>query len=148
MILRFSYSFDRETFRGLHDTRQDALKKGLEEARLLPVTPEAVYVGKRVPVDPGTAGLAEMILGAVRRRLRDEIGNDAIQPLVRVNEHQLAELDDAIDRVVRQWLAKHELTPTQSKVVAISEHPVPLPSMTPSSDASEVGLIGETNITL
>jgi hypothetical protein len=88
-----------------------------------------IYVGKRVPIDPGSSGLAEMILAALRRRFREATGDNSNQHLMRVNEHQLAELDDEIDRVVRGWLTKHDLNSTQSKIVAISEHPVPQPKM-------------------
>src|SRR5262252_5874887 len=125
VVGKFSFSFDRETFKGLHDTRQDAFKKAVEKLPELDTSPEMIYVGKRVPVDPGSSGLAEMIIGAMRRRVRDETGESTSPYLMHVNEHQLAELDDEIDRVIRAWLQKHELTPTQSKVIAISEHPVP-----------------------
>lgn len=141
----FAYSFDRETFRGNEHTRQDALKAGLAKLPEQETAPDAVFVGKRVPIDPGSSGLAEMILGAMRRRLRDTVGDSATQPLLRVNEHQLAELDDAIDQVIRAWLDKHQLTPTQSKIVAISEHPVPNPAMTRSASSNgspEVGELG------
>jgi hypothetical protein len=125
MVGKFSFSFDRETFRGLHDTRQEALKKAVDKLPELDTSPEMIYVGKRVPVDPGSSGLAEMIIGAMRRRVRDTTGESTTQYLMHVNEHQLAELDDELDRVIRAWLQKHELTPTQSKVIAISEHPAP-----------------------
>ncbi len=145
MVGKFTYSFDRETFRGAHDTRQDALKKALDKLPELDISPEAVYVGKRVPIDPGSSGLAEMIIGAMRRRVRDETGDTSSQYLMRVNEHLLAELDDEIDRVIRAWLAKHELMPAHSKIIAISEHPIPQPSMTRAAGSSdEVGELGET----
>jgi hypothetical protein len=151
MVGKFSYSFDRETFRGLFDTRQDALKNGITKANEQQNTPEAIFVGKRVPLDCGTTGLAEMILGTMRRKVRNEVGEAGAQPLLHVNEHQLAELDDAIDKVIRDWMAKHELAPTQSKVIAISEHPVPQPSMTRSKngtpEVSDLG-VSESSISL
>ena len=68
-----------------------------------------------------------------------------------VNEHQLAELDDEIDRVIRAWLQKHELTPTQSKVIAISEHPAPTSAAASvngngkaGTSSNEVSDLGET----
>lgn len=146
MVGKFSYSFDREIFRGLHDTRQEAFKKAMEKIPELDTSPEMIYIGKRVPVDPGSSGLAEMVLGAMRRRVRDETGENSTPYLMRVNEHQLAELDDELDRVIRAWLQKHELQPTQSKIIAISEHPAPQPSMNGKSGeaSSEVGELGET----
>jgi hypothetical protein len=121
--VRFAFSFDRERFDGNLDTRQDALKTALQKVPTLDSSPEAVFVGKRVPMDPGSSGLAEMILGAMRRRLREQAGEAANGYLMRVNEHQ----------------------PTQSKIVAISEHPVPQPSMqTSSRNGNEVSELGET----
>src|SRR4051794_21717500 len=114
MVGKFAHSFDRETFHGSQHTRQDALKEGLEKLPQLESSPDMVYVGKRVPLDPGSSGLAEMILGAMRRRVREQSEGSSNQFLMRVNEHQLAELDDEIDRVVHAWLTKHNLQPTQS----------------------------------
>ncbi|HWP39524.1 MAG TPA: hypothetical protein VNL70_01270 [Tepidisphaeraceae bacterium] len=149
MIGTFAYSFDRETFHGSYATRQEALKKALEKLPEIETTPEAIYVGKRVPIDVGSSGLAEMILAAMRRRVREQNSEEvgvADDFLMRVNEHQLAELDDEIDRVIRAWLVKHELMPRQDKIVAISEHPIPQPSMVarPSAAGSEVGELGES----
>jgi hypothetical protein len=147
LVNKFAHSFDRETFHGSQDTRQDALKQAFEKIPHLDNVPEMVYVGKRVPIDPGSSGLAEMILGAMRRRVREETGDSGSPYLMRVNEHELAELDDEIDRVVRTWLAKHELSPTYSKIVAISEHPVPSPSMVNSNKTAngEVSELGESD---
>jgi hypothetical protein len=144
MVGTFAHSFDRETFNGSQNTRQDALKEGFQKLPQLESSPDMIYVGKRVPLDPGSSGLAEMILAAMRRRVREQSEGSSNQYLMRVNEHQLAELDDEIDRVVRAWLTKHNLQPTQSRMIAISEHPVPSPSMNGSNKASngEVSDIG------
>jgi hypothetical protein len=136
MAGRFSYSFDRETFHGSYDTRQEAVNKALEKLNELSDSPEIIYVAKRVPIGTGASGLAETVLTAMRRRVSDEIGDSASQHLRRVNEHQLAELDDELNRVVSSWLAKYELAPSHFKTTAISEHPVPHPSMShPGNDA-------------
>jgi hypothetical protein len=128
MVANFSYSFDRETFHGNFPTRQEALKKGLEKISDQNDSPEMIYIGKRVPIDPGTSGLAEMVLGAMRRRVREESGDGSSSYLKRIDEHQLAELDEKLNSVIREWLSKYELSPAQSKISAISEHPVPHPS--------------------
>lgn len=144
--VRFAYSFDRERFDGSLDTRQEALKTALSTVPTLENAPEAVFVGKRVPTDPGSSGLAEMLLTAMRRRLREHSGEANSGYLMRVNEHQLAELDDEIDRVVRGWLDKHNFAPTSSRIVAISEHPVPQPQMQQASkNGNEVSELGESN---
>jgi len=150
MVGTFVHSFDRETFHGSQHTRQGALKEGLEKLPQLESSPDMIYVGKRVPLDPGCSGLAEMILGAMRRRVREQSDGNSNQFLMRVNEHQLAELDDEIDRVIRAWLTKHNLQPTQSRVIAISEHPVPSPSMNGASKGSngDVSDIGESQYPL
>lgn len=146
MVGKFAFSFDRERFNGQHDTRQDALKTALVKVSELENTPEAVFVGKRVPVDPGAAGLAEMVLAAMRHRMREATGGNANGYLMRVNEHQLAELDDEIDRVVKSWLTKHNLSSNHSRVIAISEHPVPQPSMQANGNgSSEVKDLGDSD---
>jgi len=150
MVGKFAHSFDRETFHGSQDTRQNALKEGLEMLPKLESSPDMIYIGKRVPLDPGSSGLAEMILGAMRRRVREQSDGNTNQFLMRVNEHQLAELDDEIDRVVRSWLTKYDLQPTQSRVIAISEHPVPSPKMNGAGKGSngEVSDLGESEYPL
>ena len=148
MVGKFAHSFDRETFVGSEPTRQDALARASERVPQLDNAPDMIYIGKRVPIDPGSAGLAEMILGAMRRRFREATGEHSNQHLTRVNEHQLAELDEEIDRVVRAWMTKHGLNSTASKIVAISEHPVPQPKMTAGaknkSSNGEVSDLGDS----
>jgi hypothetical protein len=134
MAGKFSYSFNRETFNGNFETRQEALKKALENLGELSDSPEVIYIGKRVPLDPVPSGLGELVLSAMRRKVRDEAGDGASQSLRRINEHQLAELESELNRAVNAWLAKHELISAQSKITAISEHPVPRSSM-----ASDLG---------
>lgn len=143
---RFAYSFDREQFDGALDTRQDALKSAMDRVRTLDTSPDAVFVGKRVPIDPGSSGLAEMILSAMRRRHREQTDNNSRHFLMRVNEHQLAELDDEIDRVLRSWMDKHQLAPTESRIVAISEHPVPQPRMiAAANNGGEISDLGSAD---
>jgi hypothetical protein len=122
----FAYSFDRETFQERVSTRQEALRLAMQKLPTLETTPDAIFVGKLIPVDISTPGLGEMVLGAVRRHLRDEFGAGGTESLRRVNEHELAELDDAANAAVREWLNKHQLLPLQEKVTAISEHPIPV----------------------
>jgi len=125
----FSYSFDRETFHGNSDTRQDALKNALEKLNELSDSPEMIYVGKRVPIDPGASGLSELVISAMRRRVHDEIGGNEREYLMRINEHQLADLDENLSRIITGWLERYKLAPSHVKITAISEHPVPHPSM-------------------
>jgi hypothetical protein len=145
MVGKFAFSFDRDTFHGHERTRQDALAAAERKLNGLEFIPEAIFVGKRVPTDPGTSGLAETVLKLMRRRMNESGADAASQQRLRVNEHQLAELDDALDRVIRAWMAKHDLEPGDSKVIAISEHPLPQPAMTRHLKvASEVSELGTT----
>jgi hypothetical protein len=121
----FSYSFDRETFHGNFPTRQEALQQAIEKLHDWDNSAQVIYIGKRLPFDPASSGIGEMVLGAIRRRVRDEIGDGASQPLRRVDEHQLAELDEKLNQVIRSWMSQHDLLPTLTKITSISEHPVP-----------------------
>ena len=144
MVGKFAYSFDRETFIGAYQTRQEALREAQLRLTDVESAPQAIFIGKRVAIDPGSAGLAELILGALRRRMRQATGDNSSPFLMRVDEHQLAEIDDQIDHVVRDWMTKHNLSPTQSRITAISEHPVTQPAMSAASKGgSEVFDLGE-----
>jgi hypothetical protein len=129
MAGKFSYSFNRETFNGIFETRPEALNKAIEKLNELSDSPEVIYIGKRIPLNPIPSGLGEIVLSAMRRRVRDEAGDGASQSLRQIDEHQLAELDEELNRAVTAWLNQHDLMPTQSKITSISEHPVRRPSM-------------------
>jgi hypothetical protein len=151
MVGKFAYSFDRDTFHGHEHTRQQALGVAERKLKEIDFIPEAIFVGKRIPTDPGTSGLAEMVLTAIRRRMSENGADAASRQRLKVNEHQLAELDDELDRVIKAWMAKHELLPGDSKVIAISEHPLPQSSVSRhpkgASEVSELG-VTESAITL
>ncbi|HEY1629476.1 MAG TPA: hypothetical protein VGF52_06435, partial [Tepidisphaeraceae bacterium] len=67
MAGKFSYSFNRETFNGCFETRQEALNQAIEKLSELSDSPEMIYIGKRIPLDPIPSGLGEIVLSAVRR---------------------------------------------------------------------------------
>jgi hypothetical protein len=151
MVGKFAYSFDRETFHGNEPTRQHALGVAERKLKGLEFTPEAIFVGKRVPTELGTSGLAETVIATMRRRMSENGADPAVRDRLKVNEHLLAELDDELNRVIKAWMAKHDLIPGDSKVIAISEHPLPQPSMTRHVKvAAEVSDLGttESSITL
>lgn len=117
----FCYSFDRDTYHGQFHTRADALAAGLRHLTDEKMDGETIFVGKRVPFDLGLQDLAETTLKHMQHRLRAESA-DATEPLLHVNEHQLADLDGRLQRAVSDWLIAEDLAPSGGKVTAISEH--------------------------
>jgi hypothetical protein len=125
MAGNFSYSFNRETFLGNYETRQEALKEAIKKLSLQDRSVETIYIGKRQPIDPAIVGVGEMILAAIRRRVRDELGDTASQSLRSIDEHHLADLDAEVNNTIRAWVSEHGLLPELSKISAISEHLAP-----------------------
>jgi hypothetical protein len=78
MVGKFAFSFDRDTFHGHERTRQDALAAAERKLNGLEFIPEAIFVGKRVPTDPGTSGLAETVLKLMRRRMNESCASTSI----------------------------------------------------------------------
>jgi hypothetical protein len=140
MINRYAFSIDRESFRGDFATRDLAVAAGLEAARELPSL-EAIYVGKKTPVDTQTDDHAETILKAMRRRMLEEQGD--ANWLGSVNEHVIADLDAAVEHAIVGWLNRHDLTPAD-KITAISEHPIPTVAGHAPDKTVEPSMIGES----
>jgi hypothetical protein len=87
-----------------------------------------------------------MLVDQMRDLVRAEVDGEAGERfLKRVTDQELADLDDAIERTIRAWLAKHELLLPSGRLSAISEHPVPVVVgvARAQSDVVEVGEIGE-----
>src|SRR5690606_13651287 len=119
----FAYSFDRDTFHGSYTTRQIALEAALKALKDRSDAPEGIFVGQWVVPDPQTTDHAERLIEWMRERW--SASTEQGPYLESINEQQAADLDHEIDRCIRTWLAKHELTPRLAKVRAVSEHPVP-----------------------
>lgn len=121
----FAYSFDRVSFRGRYETRAEALRAA-EQAlqRSEDITAEAIYVARRVEIDPQTAGHADAVLADMRRRMVAADGDP--NWLGSITDQQHAELDDAIRQAIEKWLARHDLLPGGEKFEHISEHPLPI----------------------
>lgn len=136
----YAYSFDRESgFRGAFATREQAAEAGQEKAREGSTPIQAVFVGKRVAVDPQSEGHADFIARSMRARMQAKTGTTGY--LADANEHLLADLDTAIATTINGWLKRHELSPA-SKISSISEHPLLTPHEHPVDRTVEVGLIG------
>jgi hypothetical protein len=139
LLKPYAYSFDRETFRGDFPTREQALEAGLRAAAGRSGMVEAVYVGRRVPVDAQVDHHAEDVVRSMRRRMQSRSGDGAY--LAGANEHVLADLDAALARTIAGWLAKHGLTPA-ARVSSISEHPLPSVRAHATVRSDEVQMIG------
>jgi hypothetical protein len=139
MFKPYAYSFDRETFRGEFATRESAAEAGLKAAIDHPATIGAVYVGKRVPVDPQADQHAEDVARTMRRRMQSKTGTSGY--LVEANEHVMADLDASLEHAIVEWLKRHDLMPAP-QIASISEHPLPAVKAHAPSRVFEVGPMG------
>lgn len=126
MLPKFAYSFDRHSYTGPFDSREEAITAGIARSRALDAAGiDCVYVGMIVQPDPQGSGHAEEVIKNMVRRARGAAGESYEGYLTRVTEQQEAELDENIERVVMEWLKKHDLMPQFTKVRGVSEHPIP-----------------------
>jgi hypothetical protein len=128
MPARYAYSLNGENYAGAFASREEALSTALDAAgdplNLNP--PQTVFVGRRVEADPHASGHARTVLREMAWQAHDEVGAPAAKYLNKVGDPEIRELDGAIERVLYDWLRKHDLLPTYFRVEGISEHPVPL----------------------
>lgn len=123
----FAYSFDRESFRGRFDSREEAIHAAEQAYRVEENLPaEAIYVACRVRVDPQTAGHADAVLADMRRRFVAADGDP--NWLRRIDDQQHADLDASLRRAIEAWLDRHGLWPPGERFEHISEHPLPTTS--------------------
>lgn len=135
----YGYSFDREQILGEFATREQALEAGLRAAEHKGGLVEAVFVGKRVPVDPQADHHADDVVRSMKRRMLSKAGDATY--LLAANEHLLADLDAALAKTIVEWLDRNGLAPA-AKVASISEHPIPTVRGHAPDRRSEVQLIG------
>lgn len=136
----YGYSFDRERFNGAFATREQAVEAGLHAAEARSGVVEAVFVGKRVPLNPQADHHADDVARSMRRRMAATTGDGAY--LTGANEHVLADLDAALERTIVDWLGRHGLTPA-ARVLSISEHPLPTARAHAPSRDDEVQFLGQ-----
>jgi hypothetical protein len=124
----FVYSLDRETWLGAYPARQEAVAAGFRMARMQPDGGVGtVYVGQQVTPNLHAYGHAQHIVHEMALRVRDQMGEAADGFLDNVTPAQIDELNREIEKVVLDWLERHELMPKAREVEAISEHPLPMP---------------------
>ena len=133
----YTYSFDRETFRGRFETRDAARSAGEDALPKWPGPAEAIYVGRVIDHAPPLEGLAGPVLDVLRERA----GEEAAAALNAASEKAGDDLDDRLARLVRAWLQKHDVF-GESRVEEISEHPLPLIAKAPEKDNPEIGILG------
>jgi hypothetical protein len=148
MPARYAYSLNGENYSGSFATREEALAAALDAARdpMNVIQPQTVFVARRVEADPHAAGHAKSVLREMAWQAHDEVGAPASNYLRQLRDDQTQELDLAIEKVLYEWLRKHDLLPDYFTVAGISEHAVPLPSMNgkSTSDSHEVNQVGES----
>jgi hypothetical protein len=146
MPARFAYSLNGENYAGAFATREDALRAAIDAAHdpVQVIEAQTVFVARRVEADPHAAGHARTILREMAWQAHDEVGAPATNYLRQLSDDQVADLDAGIEKVLYDWLRRHDLLPAYFKVEGISEHPVPIPHMNGKSAESnhEVHEIG------
>ena len=139
LLPQFAYSFDRHSYTGPFNSRHEAIAAGIARSRQLGAAGiDCVYVGMIVQPDPQASGHAEEVIKNMVRRARGAAGESYEGYLTRVTEQQEAELDEAIERSVMEWLKKHELMPQFTKVRGVSEHMIPVGQVTQGSPSDDV----------
>jgi hypothetical protein len=146
MPARFAYSLNGENYAGAFPSRDEALAAAIRAAHDpgQVIEPQSVFVARRVEADPHATGHAKTILREMAWQAHDEVGAPATHYLGKLSDDQVADLDSDIEKVLYDWLRRHDLLPTYFKVEGISEHPVPTPRMNGRSAESnhEVHEIG------
>jgi len=127
MAGKYAFSVNGDQYLGAFDSRDEALRKGMERASGMAMPPQTLYVGRRVPANPQAGGHARAVLANMIARSR-ELSDSAAGYLSHLSPQQVDDLDAAIEYAVLGWLSKQELMPTFFTIEAISEHPVPSPS--------------------
>ena len=145
MPARYAYSLNGENYTGAYAARDEALTAGIEATRESLDPPQTIYVARRVEADPHASGHARTVLREMAWQAHDEVGANAANYLHKLSEDQINELDLALEKVILEWLRRHDLLPTYFKVEAISEHPVPQPPARGlKSGDKEVHQVGES----
>src|SRR5277367_174246 len=123
-LISYAYSFDRDRWFGSFPSREEAIEAGSESATQYPSPPTSLYIGQHVAPDLRAFGHASRVIAEMRRRVREENGDEGQGFLGGVSEAQMGQLDAALEKTVLGWLERNRLEPTWSKIGRITEHPV------------------------
>lgn len=127
MSAQFAYSLNGENYLGTFASRETAKSAAMAKASGMIDPPATVWVGERCDARAHVAGHAWQVISAMRNRAWETTGDEANTFLARITDAQVQELDADIARAISAWLEKYHLTPCETKLSAISEHPVPMP---------------------
>lgn len=142
MTGKYAYSFDQEDYRGVFDTREQALQAGLTAVRDRSDMPEGVFVGQWAAPAIEASGHAECVVEAIRDHWNANEGDRSF--LAKVTEQQMADLDHHLTLTIRNWLTKHHLLPRPTEVRGVSHHPVPTVHHVSAPEGErETSVIGE-----
>lgn len=121
----YAYSFDRESYTGVFNTRDEAVRAGCAAAERLHTQLTEIYVGQRVAGDPQADLHAWEVIKSMRERARTAAGDDSAGYLAHVTADQARDLDGALEATILRWLANYKLGPQFFRIEAVSEHPIP-----------------------
>ena len=145
MMPSYCYSLDRSTWTGSYPSREEAREAAVVKAKSRQDSPPEVFVALRIEPDAQTALHARDTIDRMRRRFQESSGGSS-KFLARVTERQEADLDAALEATINDWLKTNDLVPTEFKVKAIGEYPVPAARPVPkTARGSEVHEIGQTS---
>ena len=141
-MTEFSFSYNGSNYRGIFNTREEALSAALKGIGGLDVLPQTIYVGRRVPADPHASGLARHVVAMIRARAADDLDDMGTDYLARITPGQMASLDSSLQGAVLGWLVKHDLLRPRFGIDSVSEHPVPTVPQTHAETNLEVSSLG------
>ena len=135
----YAYSFDRDTFRGCHPTRAEAVAAGEEALTHYNAPVEAIWVGRIAENEPPVDLLGEMVIDEINDR-QSEDGQESIH----AGEAARDDLDARLSALLKSWMDDHGLLPARG-VESVSEHAIAVkPHVDQRGDVGkEVSLIGD-----
>src|ERR1700683_3196804 len=115
-MISYAYSFDRDRWFGSYPSREQAIEAGSEAATQYSGPPTTLYSGQHVAPDLRAFGHAARVIAEMRRRVREENGDEAQGFLGDVAETQMSQLDAALEKTILGWLQRNGLEPKWSKI--------------------------------
>ncbi len=120
----YSFSLDHAVWIGAFSSRAEAAAAGLKHAREVDTPPETIYVAQRITPNDRAYGHARDIIHTMRRRVAEDNGDLADAFLRNVTDKQIADLDNALEATIRQWMERQNLAPSWVRYEGVSEYAV------------------------
>lgn len=115
---KYSYSSTEDNFTGEFDTREEAL----EEAKWEYPEVKHFWTGRNVPVDPLRYVRADWLIEHIINH--DDFCIEQAEGWPGSTAEQDTELTAALQAVFRDWMVRHNLTPTFWLVESVQKHEV------------------------